>query len=116
LIPSQALAANVQDVAGGEATVIDAIRKARSLDELESTIRRAAELKLGGVMRPLLVQLREVRNALRPEIEPLIAALIEPDDADWVEQEIDGDNPFGDRRQALARCLATAKKRWSSKK
>jgi hypothetical protein len=45
-------------------------------------------------------------------LEGAIAALIEPDDSDWVEQEIDGDNPFTDRRQALRRCLAEAKKRW----
>ncbi len=114
LIAPRALAASAShappEVAGP--LLIEGIRKARNPAELETAVQRAAELRIGGATRPLLLRLRETPFRISPALEGPIAALLEPDDSDWVEQEIDGDNPFTDRRQALRRCLAEAKKRW----
>lgn len=92
--------------------LVQAIRGARNLKEFELAVQTAASEGASGATRSLLAQLRETPMRVGPQLEDSIAALLEPDDEDWIEQDIDGENPFRDRREMLKRCLAQAKKRW----
>jgi hypothetical protein len=82
-----------------------ALRRATDGGALEAALELAASsgAPLG---RVVLAKLREPRIQLAPRILELVEKVLVRDDADWIEQEIDGDNPFADRRAALKGMLA----------
>ena len=65
----------------------------------------AADLKAHGVLRAALVKLRGGPFRIDAAMERAISTLIHDDNEMWVEAEIEGENPFADRRAALKRAL-----------
>jgi hypothetical protein len=81
------------------------ISKARNQDELRTALQSAADLKAHGVLRAALVKLRGGPFRIDAAMERAISTLIHDDNEMWVEAEIEGENPFADRRAALKRAL-----------
>jgi hypothetical protein len=56
----------------------------------------------------VLERLRDTPFRVDAKLEGLLVPLMGPENEDEVRNEIDGENPFRDRREALARALAAA--------
>ncbi|MEP7126219.1 MAG: hypothetical protein ABJE95_35135 [Byssovorax sp.] len=85
------------------------IRKARTSAELAAAVTGAAASADQALLRPVLEKLRDVPFRIDKTFEALLVPLIGPDNEDRVQDEIDGENPFRDRRDALARALAASR-------
>lgn len=81
-----------------------ALRRATDHRALEAALELAANTgaPLG---RAALAKLRDPKIRLEPRVLELLEKVLIEDDADWLEQEVDGDNPFADRRAALKAIL-----------
>ncbi len=86
--------------------VAESIRKARKPDELLVALKLAAEHRVPGALLRALEKLRESAVRPTPELYAAVIALVDDDNEALVEQEIDGENPFRDRREALRAALA----------
>jgi hypothetical protein len=115
LIPGKALGRAISaapDAAPAELVgpvLLTLIRDARNPAELLAAVRPASARREHSVARALLAKLRETQLKIDEELEALLPSLFGADEEDWVEQEIDGENPFRDRREALGRALAKAR-------
>lgn len=85
------------------------IRKARNNEELLPALELAATHGLTSVLRAILLKFRDGPFRVTPAIEALLPALIDEDNEDYVEAEIEDENPFRDRREALRRALLEAR-------
>ena len=90
--------------------VQQALRRANSEGEFEAALELAASTGTP-VGRLTLAKLREPKLQLKPRILELVEKVLGEDDADWIEQEIDGDNPYADRRKALKEILTRLRNR-----
>lgn len=86
--------------------IADLVRRARSVPDLRAAIELAASQKAKDQLRPILVRLREGPYRIDAALEALLEPLVDDDNEAWLEAEIEGENPFRDRQQALARVLA----------
>lgn len=89
--------------------LVAAMREARNPAELLVAVRAGSVRGEYGVMRPLLVRFRDAPFKIDAELEALLPRLMGPDDEGWIEQEIDGENPYRDRCEALDRALRKAR-------
>lgn len=112
LIPETALGAALGDSSSEMARPIleTLVRKARNSAELLSAVTIASARREGSVLRPILEKLRDTPYRMDAKLEKLLIPLVGPENEDDVRQEIDGENPFRDRREALGRALAAALK------
>lgn len=92
------------------------VRSVRSAAELVEIVRAASALGEFSVTRPLLAKLREAPFEIDADLESLLPPLFSADFDDWVEQEIDGENTYPERRKALGRALKRARAARTAKK
>lgn len=113
LIPESALGVAARNAPSELARPIyeSLIRKARNSNELLAAVESAAARAERGVLGPVLEKLRDVPFRLDKTLEGLLPALMGPENEDLVRAEIDGENPFRDRREALERALERALQR-----
>ncbi|MDI1442585.1 hypothetical protein [Polyangium sp. 6x1] len=110
LIPETALAAALGDAPSAIARPIleSLLRKARNGAELMFAVSVASERRERDVLRAVLEKLRDTPFRVDVKLERLLVPLMGPENEDEVRDEIAGENPFRDRREALARALAAA--------
>lgn len=110
LIPETALGAALGDAPPEVARPIleSLVRKARNGAELLSAVASASARRERAVLGAVLEKLRDTPFRVDAKLEALLVPLMGPENEDAVQTEIDGENPFRDRREALARALATA--------
>jgi hypothetical protein len=111
LIPEGALAAAAKDAPREIALPLfeSMIRKARNPAELLTALEGPAARGEHAVLRAVLEKLRDTPFRVDAKVEALLSRLISEDDDDLVQNEIDGENPFRDRREALERARRAAK-------
>lgn len=88
------------------------IRKARNSAELAAAVESAAASAERSLLPAVLEKLRDVPFRIDRTLEALLAPLMGPENEDLVTNEIDGENPFRDRREALGRALAASRAAW----
>lgn len=112
LIPETALGAALGDASSEIARPIleGLVRKARNSAELLSAVSIASARRERAVLRPILEKLRDTPFRMDAKLEKLLVPIMGPKNEDDVRNEIDGENPFRDRREALGRVLAAALK------
>ncbi|MEM9072986.1 MAG: hypothetical protein AAGE52_31060 [Myxococcota bacterium] len=76
------------------------IERAFDAGEFAAALKVAAENR-AAVARAALIRLRESKFPLEEGTLSLLAAILTDDDVDFLDQEIDGENPFRARREAL---------------
>ncbi|EYF04839.1 hypothetical protein [Chondromyces apiculatus] len=110
LIPETALAAAMDGAPSEIARPIleSLVRKARNPAELMFAVSIASARRERAVLRPVLAKLQDTPFRIDAKLEALLVPLMGPENEDHVQNEIDGENPFRDRREALARALAAA--------
>ena len=110
LIPEAALAAALGDAPSEIARPIleSLLRKARNGAELTFAVSVASARRERAVLGPVLEKLRDTPFRVDAKLESLLVPLMGPENEDDVRNEIAGENPFRDRREALARALAAA--------
>jgi hypothetical protein len=91
------------------------LRKARNGAELAAAVQGAAASADKALLSPILEKLRDVPFRIDRTLEALLVPLMGPENEDRVRDEIDGENPFRDRREALARALAASRERGRDK-
>lgn len=87
------------------------LRKARNSAELAAAVQGAAATADKALLSAVLEKLRDVPFRIDRTLEALLVPLMGPENEDLVREEIDGENPFRDRREALARALAESRER-----
>lgn len=110
LIPEPSLGAALGDAPSDIARPIlqSLVRKARNPAELLSALTLASRRAERSVLPAVLEKLRDTPFRIDSKVEPLLAPLMGPENEDAVRTEIDGENPFRDRREALSRLLTAA--------
>lgn len=108
LLPDRVLPTGAQDAPVGEAPIAPSriatmVKSARDTSELLRALTLAAEHGVTGVLPEALVKLRDPKIRMNTAIEDALVPLIDDHNESRLEDEIDGDNPFRDRREALAR-------------
>lgn len=84
------------------------LRKAPGTEPLRAALELALRHSIEGVVPIALERLRDSKIRIDPALEAALVPLIDEDSVSLVRDEIDGENPFRDRRQALARVLERA--------
>ncbi|MFO0677038.1 MAG: hypothetical protein U0169_10905 [Polyangiaceae bacterium] len=109
LIPDSALGATANDAPSEIAVPIfrKLIEKARNPVELLVGLEGASAHRDHGSLSAILEKLRDTPYRIDAKVEALLLTLLGPDEIELVQREIDGGNPFRDRREALERVLAS---------
>ena len=110
LIPETALGAALGDAPSEIAVPLlqSLLRKARNPTEFLSAVKIASGSREKAVIGAVLEKLRDTPFRIDAKLEALLVPLMGPENEDEVRTEIDGENPFRDRREALERALKAA--------
>ncbi|MEM9188618.1 MAG: hypothetical protein AAGF12_05555 [Myxococcota bacterium] len=88
-----------------DAKIIEAIKQSRGPEDLKKALEHAAERKVAGALKPALAKLRRRVFEVDPDIEAHLSAIVTDENYSLLEHEIDGENPYRDRREMLQRLL-----------